>query len=143
MIYGKIFFLKFKPQRSCSDDGSVAVSEILIINKKTEASESVSVQLNGSMKSNCCKERIISLCITGGLDHPLVIIGTYSEILVFDGSSRRFIHDIKNIHKDFVHCLQPVGVDMVWSGTSSRDGSICVWLLSSTLEDDPEKFYLI
>jgi len=66
-------------------------------------------------------------CLSLALHENVVVSGSYKEIIVWNAKTRRNIHVLKSIHGDHVHCLQTVGDHRFWSGSSSKDGSICIW----------------
>jgi len=68
------------------------------------------------------------LCLALALNDNVVVSGSYQEIIVFNAKTRMNTQILKGVHEDYVHCLQPAGSHRFWSGSSSKDGSICIWL---------------
>jgi len=101
---------------TASDDATIAV---WTINKREGVVEVVL-----TIRNTCGVEKILSLCTAFD---SIILSGSYSEILVWDATSKRCIQEVKNAHKDQIPVLISVGQLSVWSGSNSLDGSICAW----------------
>jgi len=108
-----------------------AADEPFIINWiQIETEDSVALKLVRKIDSGC--DRINSMCVA--LEKQYVFAGAFGQIMVWRIQNHSLVATLSGIHKDLVHCLQPIEPHSVWSGASSLDGSICVWFASRQTE---------